>query len=716
MSNYLVEIGVEELPAGFVPEAVSRLSEYLATQLLQNHIKYDEIKTLATPRRLTAIVKNIASMQETTSKKVKGPPVKNSFDKDGNALDAAKGFAQRNGLTVDKLTREDLQGVTYLYADVVTAGKPTEAVLPEIIEKVIAQISGERLMRWGACEVKFSRPLRWFVSLLDDKVVPFSVAGVTANRISRGHRILAPGQVTIKDADSYESALEKAFVMVDAQKRQEKIKNEVQSAAKSLKGYPLRLNDSGLLEEVVYLTEWPKAVVGDFEGEYLSLPSMLIETIMVHHQRYFPVSELESVKEGQDSKLLPHFITIANNDLSDSAPKIKQGNERVLRARLADGKFFYFDDGKQTLTERKPNLAKLNYQEGLGSYLDKTERLVKAAQFLASELKLDKNEARDLERACELAKLDLVTGLVRELPELQGYVGSWYGAKQSESPQVVAAIASHYSPRGGGDSIPADKIGQLTAVIDKIDHVVGLFALGKKPTGSSDPFGLRRAAQGVIDILVDGVTGGVDISSLVQNLLAQFESALGQAKFDHQAVLTDVNEFLQLRLKTKLLDKQYSREIVDCVLGAGDPLTNVSGLAPRLTALNWLVNDRGGTSIVRMGVRVGNILKADSPVIVHEDKLSEVPEKELWQAFKSGVETPWNKSQTNFRTPVTQLEYEEMLGLLGTLTGPVENFFEKILVNDEDQDKRNNRHAILKNIDMYLKTLGDFTKLQPLIN
>jgi len=716
MSNYLVEIGVEELPAGFVPEAVGRLSEYLATQLVQNHIKYDEIKTLATPRRLTAVVKNIAAMQETTSKKVKGPPVKNSFDKDGNALDAAKGFAQRNGLTVEQLTKEELQGVTYLYADVVTKGKPTEAVLPEIMEKVISQISGERLMRWGACEVKFSRPLRWFVSLMGDKVVQFNVAGVTAGRTSRGHRILHPGEVTINDADSYESALEKAFVMVDAQKRQNKIQEEVKAAAKSLKGHPLRLNDSGLLEEVVYLTEWPKAVVGDFENDYLSLPSMLIETIMVHHQRYFPVSQLESVKDGQDSKLLSHFITISNNDLPDSAAKIKQGNERVLRARLADGKFFYFDDGKQSLTDRKPNLAKLNYQEGLGSYLDKTERLVKAAKFLAGALKLDSSEAKDLERACELAKLDLVTGLVRELPELQGYVGSWYGAKQNESPQVVAAIASHYSPRGGGDTIPADKIGQLTAIIDKIDHVVGLFALGKKPTGSSDPFGLRRAAQGVIDILVDGVTGGVDISSLVQNLLGQFESALGQNKFDHKAVLSDVNEFLQLRLKTKLLDKQYSREIVDCVLGAGDPLTNVSGLATRLTALNWLVNDKGGTSIVRMGVRVGNILKADSPVTVHEDKLSEAPEKELWQAFKSGVDAPWNKSQANFRTPVTQVEYEEMLSLLGTLTGPVENFFEKILVNDEDQDKRNNRHAILKNIDIYLKTLGDFTKLQPLIN
>ncbi|MBX9940474.1 MAG: glycine--tRNA ligase subunit beta [Candidatus Obscuribacterales bacterium] len=722
MSNYLLEVGVEELPAGFVPEAMERLGNFLKTELNENHIEFGGITTLATPRRLTAIIKDIAPEQKTTSKRVKGPPLKNSFDESGKPLGSATGFASRNGVKVEELERETVGGIEYLFATVVNQGRPIAQVLPQIIEKVIGQISGERLMRWGNSTMKFSRPLRWFVSLLDDQVVPFNIAGIESGRNSIGHRILKPETVEIKDVDSYEATLEKAFVMVDQNKRREKIVAEVKARASELNGYAMRLElNESLVDEVVYLTEWPKAVVGDLEAEYLALPSMLIETIMVHHQRYFPVSKLEKVNEEEiDHKLLPHFITISNNDRENAKAKIKQGNERVLRARLADGKFFYFDDAKLNLEDRRENLAKLTYQEGLGSYLDKTERMTRLAGKMA-ELGVARGaEATDLKRACALLKLDLVTGLVRELPELQGFVGSWYASKSAakasasgqtsagESPAVVRAIASHYSPRGSHDSIPADTIGQMAGLIDKLDHIVGLFAIGKKPTGSSDPYALRRSAQGLVDILFDGLGDRqVDVEALIKFLLSEY--SLANHSGNGEAVEREVLDFLEQRLKGKLLDLNYSREVTDCALSCG-ALSDIASLKVRLAVLDDLLADPKYQGLIRMGVRVGNILKSDSGDKVIEDKLSEPEEKALWQAFKEKVKLDEGVKLSS------KADFQSMLAMLGELSGPVDAFFDKILVNDQDPVKKANRHGILKNIDKWLKRLGDFTKLQSLIN
>lgn len=740
MSNYLLEVGVEELPAGFVPEAMERLGNFLKTELTENHIDFGGITTLATPRRLTAIIKDIALEQKTTSKRVKGPPVKNSFDESGKPLGSATGFATRNGVKVEDLERETIGGVEYLFATVVNQGRPIAQVLPQIIEKVIGQISGERLMRWGNSTMKFSRPLRWFVSLLDDQVVPFNIAGIESGRNSIGHRILKPETVEIKDVASYEATLEKAFVMVDQNKRREKIVAEVKARAAELNGHAMRLElNESLVDEVVYLTEWPKAVVGDLEAEYLALPSMLIETIMVHHQRYFPVSKLEKVNEEEiDHKLLPHFITISNNDRENAKAKIKQGNERVLRARLADGKFFYFDDAKLNLEDRRENLAKLTYQEGLGSYLDKTERMTRLAEKMA-ELGVARGaEAADLKRACALLKLDLVTGLVRELPELQGFVGSWYAANaanaaakasassqtassvssgssssssRGENAAVVRAIASHYSPRGSHDSIPADTVGQMAGLIDKLDHIVGLFAIGKKPTGSSDPYALRRSAQGLVDILFDGLGDRqVDVEALVKFLLDDYSTHLqSSGKFDAKAVESEVLDFLEQRLKGKLLDLNYSRELTDCALSCG-ALSDIASLKIRLAVLDELLSDAKYQGLIRMGVRVGNILKSDSGDKVIEDKLSEPEEKALWQAFKEKVKLDEGAKLTS------KADFQAMLAMLGELSTPVDAFFDKILVNDQDPVKKANRHGILKNIDKWLKRLGDFTKLQSLIN
>jgi glycyl-tRNA synthetase beta chain len=353
MPNYLLEIGTEELPAGFIPEAQTRLEQLMSEGLKSKNLPFQSMKTMSTPRRLTILVNDLALNQTTTKTKVKGPPVDKCFDGSGAATQAASGFAKRNNLSVDQLDREEIGGITYVIANVTSEGKPAQEVLAEIVPKIIMQLSGERLMRWGSSELKFSRPIRWIVSLLDDKVVPFQLDKLTAGRLSMGHRILAPGTVEIGKPDEYVDKLKAAKVLVEPAARQALIEQQVAQLAEKLNGKARQLSGP-LLEEVVHITEWPRAVLGDFAHEYLDLPDTLIETIMVHHQRYFPVEKIQTDSNGDKNSilkksLLPHFITIANNDLEEAQKEIKQGNERVLKARLADGRFFYFDDQKTKL-------------------------------------------------------------------------------------------------------------------------------------------------------------------------------------------------------------------------------------------------------------------------------------------------------------------------------------------------------------------------------
>jgi glycyl-tRNA synthetase beta chain len=733
MANYLLELGVEELPAGFVPEVEERLLDLLKTSLTQANLKFTDVQSFSTPRRLTAVVKGLAEKQESTVKKVKGPPVKNSFDAEGKPTVQASGFAAKHDLTVADLKQEDVAGTTFLIAEVTSPARPAAEVLPELVEKIIPQLSGERPMRWGSCDLKFNRPLRWVVSLLGDQIVTLEIADIKAGRTSYGHRILSPGAVDIKNADEYEETLKKVFVMVDGAKRKELIQSQVAQKAEALGGVVQQLGSS-LLDEVTNLTEWPCALVGEFESDYLTLPPTLIETIMIHHQRYFPLEEKSTNggekngggKNGGSSvqslafkrKLLPYFITITNNDRPDAQAKIKQGNERVLRARLADGKFFFFDDRKTKLEERRDALKKLTFQEGLGSYQDKADRLSRLAKILCESLDIDAKQKACLERTTELMKLDLVTNLVRELPELQGYVGSWYAESEGESLDVAQAIASHYCPRSASDTIPADKVGQLAAVLDKTDHLVGLFALGRRPTGSSDPYSLRRNAQGVIDILVDGLTDvPVNLTMLIDTLILSFEPLLrdNRKTVDFAVVSADLQEMLLQRLKGKLLDKHLSREAVEAVMSSRDPLNDLQDVVIRAKTIDHLIGSPGSTELIRAGVRIANILKGSQPGPVNQALLQEQAEKDLYHAFEKQVRANWERG-ASFEPPNTEAQYQSLLDLLRPLTGHVEKFFEDIMVNCEDQQVRQNRLALLANIDQYFRSLADFAKLQPVLN
>lgn len=725
MPNYLLEIGTEELPAGFIPEAEARLEQLMTDGLKSKNLTFQSMKTMSTPRRLTIIVNDIASKQETTTSKVKGPPVEKCFDGNGAPTPAATGFARKNDLSVEQLEREDIGGVTYVIANITTEGKPAPEVLAEIVPKMITQLSGERLMRWGAYETKFSRPIRWLVSLLDDEVVEFQLEKLTAGRHSMGHRILSPGSVELKNPSEYVAKLKEKKVLVEPSARQAVIEQQVKNLAQQVNGKAKQLSGS-LLEEVVHITEWPRAVLGDFAKEYLDLPDTLIETIMVHHQRYFPVEKIQTESNGNKNSvlkksLLPHFITIANNDLDEAQGEIKQGNERVLKARLADGRFFYFDDQKTKLSEHGKALSNLTFQEGLGSYMSKIERLVELANLLVKDSHLEPRHAEPLFKALQLCKLDLVTNLVRELPELQGYVGAWYAEQEGQPPEVVHAIASHYAPRSTDDSIPADTVGQLASVIDKVDNLVGLFALGKRPSGSSDPFALRRQAQGIIDVLVDGLKEiPVNLSALISAQVSWFEkhTTLKTSKrgYDANKITAELHDFLLQRLRGKLQDLNFGREIVEAVLSARDPFWNLPNVVVRCRATEALLKSEDGMDVARAGLRVRKIL-GDSPYEAEFNKslLTLDPEKNLAAAYDNFDENFMKPRIKEHKTFHTEQDYALLQNELSKFSKPVHAFFDGVMVNDKNEKIRNNRHALLRKLDVHYKLIADFSKLQALI-
>jgi glycyl-tRNA synthetase beta chain len=713
MPDYLLEVGTEELPADLVPAAQEQLKTLLSDALREANVKFGEVTTLGTPRRLTCVVHDIAVMQDTVEKKVAGPAVKSSFDASGNALPPAAKFAEKHGLTVQQLAREDFSGTEKLVANLTIKGKPVADVLKEVVPAAILQLSAERPMRWGSFELKFSRPIRWIVSLLDKEEVPFQLEMVKSGRKTFGNRVLNPGTIDVPAPGKYVETLRAARVLADPSEREEVIKKQVQEIATKVSGKPRHLGGS-LLEEVVNITEWPHAVLGEFEKEYLDLPDKLIETVMIHHQRYFPLERLDA---GDSKKrLLPYFVTVANNDRKEAEATIKQGNERVIRARLADGRFFYFDDQKTKMAERRAELEKLTFQEGLGSYQAKTERLVSAARILIDSLNLDARTKVCLEQTMELCKLDLVSNLVRELPELQGYVGSWYAEKEGQPPDVVTAIASHYAPRSQNDDIPQDTVGQFAAVLDKLDHVVALFALGRRPTGSSDPYGLRRQAQGIIDILFDGLTSySVNLTALIELFLALVQPSLEKKKgFDADKTIADVKDFMIQRVRTKLQEKGYRREIIDAVMGTFDPLENIPNLVVRCEAVQKQLSTPEGLDVVRIGTRIGNILDDTSPATVDAKLFTGDEEKQLWETFQTKVVSAWEKDG-HFAHPSTAQDYERMADLLTTLVKPVDTFFEKLLVNDPNVAVKNNRQGLLRLIYQYFGCTADYPKLKSLV-
>lgn len=697
-ADFLVELGTEELPPLALPELQKAFAEGLRSGLADAGIPHGALKSFATPRRLAVLVNGVAAMQSAQSLKLKGPPVNAAFDKAGQPTTAAIKFAEKCGVAVDALKRVVEGKGEFLYFEGEKPGLPTVGLLPGIVQKSLEALPIPKRMRWGSSTAEFVRPVHWLVLLFGGDVVPARILDTDAGRATRGHRFMAPADLLLAQPADYEATLrDRGFVLADFALRREKIREQVVAAAGSLTGEALL--DEKLLDEVTALVEWPSPVTGSFEGRFLDLPREVLISTLQQHQRYFAV-------QNSAGKLLPHFITVSNIESRDPA-KVRAGNERVVRPRLSDAAFFWSQDRKQKLADRSAALDAVTFQAKLGSVGEKTRRVSALAGEIA--LLIDADQATAV-RAAELAKCDLLSNMVGEFPELQGIMGRYYATADGEPDEVCAAIDEHYLPRGAGGSLPGTGAGISVALADKLDTLAGIFAIGQKPSGTKDPFGLRRAAIGALRILVEKKLD-VDLRALVTRACA-LQPVQGAN------TSADVWDFMVERLRAYFIDASgadssgagITTEMFDAVR-ASEPVSPLDFRA-RLDALASFLALPEAESLTAANKRIANILKKSTsvtpdgtratPVAAQTELLREPAEKALHEALAEAlpdVERALGKGKRDYAGALTRL---------AKLRPAVDAFFDSVMVNAEDPALRNNRLALLAGLR------GQFTRIADL--
>lgn len=680
--DLLFEIGAEEIPAGFMPNILGQLKQLAETKLNDVHLPFESIETYGTPRRLALIVKGLADASAEISERHKGPSASIAYDADGNATKAAIGFARGKGLDVADLVVED----GYIYAETKTAGVPAKDIVTEMLPQLITGLNFPKSMHWGDLDAKFVRPVRWLVALLDEEVIPVEFATVQSGNVSRGHRFLGADEITIKNAASYVETLKENFVMVDQDARRELISKQLHDMAASKNASIVW--DDDLLEEINYLVEWPTALCGGFEESYLALPDAAIITPMKDHQRYFPLV-------GQDGKLLPMFLTVRNGS-DHSIEVVQAGNERVLRARLDDAKFFFNEDRKKPLIDRQDGLTKIVFQEGLGNLADKTERLLKLGRVFGEECGLHEDAAVVLERATELAKTDLTTGMVTEFTELQGVMGKEYALLDGESPEVAEAIFEQYLPRFAGDVLPQTEAGKVLSIIDKVDNIVATFSRGLIPTGSQDPYALRRQTIGILNILL-----GSEWNISLRPIFKVSMELLNVAADKQEELLNQVEEFFTLRLKNIFLDREVPHHVIDLLLSNNElSVADAEGLVNALLANRIDEN----VELVQAYTRMYNLVKDVEYTGVNSDLLKEDAEKALFEAASKASEaslTAWEAG-----------DYAAVVAVPATLVPTINQFFEDVMVMDKDEAIKANRLQLLRLAYSVIAIIGDISALK----
>lgn len=664
--DLLFEIGAEEIPAGFMPNILGQLKQLAETKLNDAHLPFESIATYGTPRRLALIVKGLADTSAEISERHKGPSASIAYDADGNATKAAIGFARGKGLDVTDLVVED----GYIYAETKTAGVPAKDIVTDMLPQLITGLNFPKSMHWGNLDAKFVRPVRWLVALLDEDVIPVEFATVKSGNVTRGHRFLGADEITIKNASSYIDTLKENFVMVDQDARRELISKQLHDMAASKNASIVW--DDDLLEEINYLVEWPTALCGGFEESYLALPDAAIITPMKDHQRYFPLID-------QDGKLLPMFLTVRNGS-DHSIEVVQAGNERVLRARLDDAKFFFNEDRKKPLIDRQDGLTKIVFQEGLGNLADKTERLLKLGRVFGEECGLHEDAAVVLERATELAKTDLTTGMVTEFTELQGVMGKEYALLDGESPEVAEAIFEQYLPRFAGDVLPQTEAGKVLSIIDKVDNIVATFSRGLIPTGSQDPYALRRQTIGILNILL-GSEWNISLRPIFKASM-EFLNVPGEKQDE---LLGQVEEFFTLRLKNIFLDREVPHHVIDLLLSNNElSVADAEGLVNALLANRIDEN----VELVQAYTRMYNLVKDVEYTGVNSDLLKEDAEKELFEAASKASEASSAAWEAG--------DYDAVVAVPATLVPAINKFFEDVMVMDKDEAIKANRLQLVR--------------------
>jgi glycyl-tRNA synthetase beta chain len=690
--DFLVEIGTEELPPLALPELERAFAGGIRTGLKEAALEHGELRSFATPRRLAVLVRDLTVMQSAQAIKLKGPPVSAAFDKDGKPTTAAIKFAEKCGASVDALTRVTEGKGEFLYFAGSKPGLATSTLLPGIVQRSLDQLPIPKRMRWGASSAEFVRPVHWLVLLFGVDVIPARILETDAGRTTRGHRFMAPQELTLVKPGDYEQMLrEQGKVIADFGERRARIGTQVVAAAQSLSGEAL-LGDS-LLDEVTALVEWPSAIAGSFEARFLELPREVLISTLQQHQRYFPL-------QGPDgTKLLPHFITVSNIESLEPA-KVRAGNERVVRPRLSDAAFFWSQDRKLPLAARLPGLDAVTFQVKLGSIGDKVRRVVTLAGEIALLIDADRTQA---ERAAQLAKCDLLSSMVGEFPELQGIMGRYYALADGEPIEVATAIDEHYLPRGAGGSLPTTGAGVAVALADKLDTLAGIFSIGQKPSGTKDPFGLRRAAIGTLRILTEKKLD-LDLRALVARACAlqpvQSANAAGE-----------LWDYLVERLRVYFLDSGSTGGVAGVTTEMFDAVRASSPVSPldfaaRLVALAKFLGIPDAASLTAANKRISNILKkaeTGTTGTVDVSALIEPAEKALHEALAGIV--------VEVERALARRDYNAALTRLATLREAVDGFFDDVMVNAEDAALRRNRLALLAQLRHHFTRIADLSLL-----
>jgi len=715
MPNFLLEVGTEELPASFVDSAIGQWRSRIPQSLTNHNLTAESIEIYGTPRRLAVLIKGLPSQQPDRDEEIKGPPAQAAF-KEGKPTKAAEGFAKKQGVELDALEIRPTDKGEFVFVRVSYPGRPVAEILTQLVPEWIFGLEGKRFMRWGDGDLKFSRPIVWLVALLDTEVLPIQIENsseiIKSDRISWGHRVLHPATVSIPQATDYVSCLRSAFVDVDVEQRKAKIEAQVNAIAQQLNGsvtiYP------ELLAEVTNLVEWPTAVVGKFDSEFLNLPPEVITTVMVSHQRYFPVFQ---VGAHSGAPLLPNFITISNGDPAKS-DIIAAGNERVIRARLADGQFFYKTDLAKPLESYLLRLEKVTFQEDLGSVGDKVGRMIKIAQQINQQLQLDREERHQIERAASLCKADLVTQMVFEFPELQGVMGQKYALESGESETVATAIFEHYLPRNAGDRLPETLAGQVVGIADRLDTIVSIFGLGMLPTGSSDPFALRRAANAIVTIAWSANLP-IHLHQLLEQTARDFIKTY--AKTSIETLNASLQEFFIQRIRTLLQEERsIDYDLVNAVLGESDA-------EYRLRALKDLLDVRDRALFLQT-IRNNGTLDKIYETVNRSTRLAAQGDLDFIQLQPENLIKPalfQKSSEQAFYDALLQLvpqtqaaresrNYQQLVDALIQIAPIVSNFFDgeqSVLVMDSDLEIRRNRLNLLGLLRNHARVLANFGEI-----
>ena len=685
-NTLLIEIGTEELPPTAAKDLSDSLANSVSTQLSEAGFTFSQVKPYVTPRRLALIISSITSQQADQNIERKGPAVKAAYNKDGEPTKAALGFAKSCGVKMQDLETLESDKGAWLYFKSLVAGKSIQQVLPEIIEQGLNKLPIPKPMRWGSSEIEFVRPVHWVIVMYGSEVIPCTIKGITASNKTYGHRFHAPSAVALSHADEYQSSLLKAKVITDFSDRQNKIRTLLDECA-AKNNADLNYSDA-LLEEVTNLVEWPTIIMGEFSDTFLDIPQEALVATMQDAQRYFPMFS------KQDGKLLANFITIANIE-STNPDTIKRGNERVIKPRFDDAGFFWNRDKQQTLESRTKDLQGILFEKQLGSLLEKAQRISSLSKSLCKQINVDDKHAT---RAALLCKADLVSEMVNEFPKLQGIMGRYYAYNDNEPREVANAIEEHYQPLQSGSTLPSSIDGKVVALCDRIDTLVGIFATGKKPSGVKDPYALRRAALGIIRITIDG-----NLDYDLQSLLVDAAEPL-KNKLDTSNSIHEVFEFILERLRGYFTDQGVKPDTFEAVRSIQP--TRLLDFSDRIQAVHKFRSLPEANSLAAANKRISNILKKTEQVnnVIDTRLFSETAEQELHKQVIAieKIVVPKFKSR----------RYAEALTDLAQLRSTIDTFFDDVMVMDENEKVRNNRIALLANVNQLFSTVADISLLQ----